>query len=221
MTTPDEKQPRQSSALDSIRKKRPNIKADMAKRSWRVMLLKRILPGVAVLLLIALTLAPSWHSGVDSGRIAYNMTKTKSSETSSIEGATYRGRDQHGQPYVITAANVIQRTGGAALLTGPQGSITLKSGTWLMLKSDAGKYYQKTEDLDLSGNVMLYRNDGTIMTTSKANINLRTKSAEGNAPVRVTGPFGVLDAQNGFTLTDHGDQIMFNGPAKLVLDQVQ
>lgn len=90
-----------------------------------------------------------------------------------------------------------------------------------MLKSATGAYHSKADRLDLSGDVTLYRNDGTIMTTSHVSINLHESSAMGTAPVQVSGPFGVLEAQNGFTLADHGDQIMFHGPAKLVLNQAQ
>ena len=185
------------------------------------MLLKRVLPGIALLLLVALAVAPSWQSGSDKDRVTYHLSKAQNNETSSMEGATYRGRDQHGQPYVVTAASVVQHSGGAAQLISPQGSITLKSGAWLMLKSATGEYQSKTDQLDLNGDVTLYRNDGTIMTTSRASINLHTSSATGTAPVQVSGPFGVLDAQNGFTLADHGDQIMFHGPAELVLNQAQ
>lgn len=217
----DTQKKRQGSALDSIRRQRPNIKDDLAKRSWRVTLLKRVLPGVALLLLVALAVAPSWHSGSDTDRVTYHVSATQNNETSSMNGATYRGRDQHGQPYVVTAANVVQHSGGSAQLTSPQGSITLKSGAWLMLKSETGAYQSNTDHLDLNGDVTLYRNDGTIMTTSRASIDLHESSATGSAPVQVSGPFGVLTAQNGFTLADHGDQVMFHGPATLVLNQAQ
>lgn len=220
-STPETKQRRESSVLDSIRKKKPDIKADLAKRSWRVTLLKWIFPAVALLLLIVLALAPEWHSGIESGRVTYHLSKSPDNETSSIENATYNGRDEQGQPYMVTASNIVQHSEGASLLTMPQGSIVLKSGAWLTLKSAAGRFDQKEDILDLTGNVMLYRNDGTIMTTSQATMNLHTSSAASKMPVQVSGPFGVLEAQNGFTLLNHGDQIMFYGPVKMVLDQTQ
>lgn len=218
---PENKQRRQSSALDSIRKKNPDIKADLAKRSWRVTLLKRVFPGVAILLLIVLVLAPEWHSGIEAGRVTYHLSKSSNNETSSIEDATYNGRDEQGQPYMVTASNIVQHSEGTSLLTAPQGSVILKSGAWLMLKSATGRFDQKDNSLDLKGNVMLYRNDGTIMTTSQATINMHTSSATSKMPVQVSGPFGALEAQNGFTLANRGDQIMFNGPVKMVLDQAQ
>lgn len=216
---PEKQQNSRQSVLDSVRQQRLSIKDDLARRSWRVTLLKWILPGLAVLLLVVLAVAPSWRSGADSNRVTYHLSTTKNNETSSIQDATYHGRDLQGQPYVVTASSIVQQSAGTALLTSPQGSITLKSGAWLMLKSASGEYHQKNDTLDLTGNVTLYRNDGTLMTTDHALIDLRAGSAMSTVPVQVSGPFGTLEAQKGFTLADHGDQIMFHGPAKLVLNQ--
>lgn len=218
---PDEKQSQKRFVLDSIRQQKSSARAELAKRSWYVTLLKRVLPGIAILLLVVLAVAPSWHFGSDAKRVTYHLSKTGGNETSSMKGATYHGRDQQGQPYVVTASQVVQKSGGAALLTSPEGSVTLKSGAWLMLKSQTGTYYQKADLLDLSGDVTLYRNDGLIMTTSQTKIDLHTNAAMSTTPVQVSGLFGVLQAQNGFSLVDHGDQIIFHGPVKMVLNQVQ
>ena len=212
---PDHRQ----SALDVIRQQRPQARLDLSRRSGRVDLLKLIFPGIAVLLLVVLAFAPSWRSGPDANRVTYHLSKIQNDATSSMEDATYHGIDQQGQPYVITATSVVQKAAGTMTLASPQASMALKSGLWMMLKSDSGAYLQKADDLNLANNVTLYRNDGTVMTTSQASINLRASSAMGTAPVQVSGPFGVLKAQNGFTLADHGDQIMFHGPATLTLNQ--
>lgn len=217
---PGEKHESQQSALDSIRRQRPPLRAELAKRSWHVTFLKRILPGLAVLLLVALAVAPSWRSG-DGNRITYHLSKDRHNEESRVEGAAYHGRDDQGQPYVATAASAVQQNDGNISLTLPQGSLILKSGSWLSIKADTGLYYQKLNKLDLDGHLMLYRNDGTIMVTSHAKIDLHTNNASGSDPVQISGPFGTLEAQNGFSLTDHGNQMMFYGPAKLVLNQAQ
>lgn len=216
----DKKNGDQPSALDSIRRQRPPLSAELAKRSWHVAFLKRALPGLAVLLLVILAIAPSWLSGHED-RITYHLAKDKHNEQSRIEGAAYHGRDDQGQPYTATAAAAVQQDDGNISLTLPQGSLILKAGSWLSLAADTGLYFQKLNKLDLSGHVTLYRNDGTIMTTSHAKIDLHTNNAKGSDPTRVSGPFGTLEAENGFSLTDHGNQMMFYGPAKLVLNQAQ
>jgi lipopolysaccharide export system protein LptC len=88
-----------------------------------------------------------------------------------------------------------------------------------MLKSDTGMFDQKQQVLGLKGNVTLYRNDGTTMTGPEARIDLKKGSATSTSPVQAAGPFGTLDASGGFTITDRGADVVFNGPATLVLTQ--
>ena len=54
------------------------------------------------------------------------------------------------------------------------------------------------------------------MHTAEMSIRMKEGSAKGTVPVQAQGPFGQLDAQ-GFDLTDKGDNVFFNGPAKLIL----
>lgn len=212
--------PRQS-VLDEIRRQRQEAPANLARRSLRVMLLKRVLPAAALLLLVALALAPSWQAGPEANRVTYHISQNGGSQASRMQGATYHGRDQQGQPYTVTAESAVQQGDDNVALTAPQGDITLKSGAWLMLKSATGAYHQKGDKLDLAGDVTLYRNDGTVVSTARSTIDLRAGNASSTDPVQVTGPFGTLDAQNGFTLTGRGSAITFHGPATLTLTQAQ
>ena len=79
---------------------------------------------------------------------------------------------------------------------------------------------QQDNALDLSGDVMLYRDDGTTLYTESAAIDLKQGAAAGSEPVHAEGPFGRLDAK-GFALTDKGEEIQFAGPAQLLLNGSQ
>ena len=59
----------------------------------------------------------------------------------------------------------------------PKADITLGDGTWLMVQSKRGVYLQQTNQLDLSRDVTLYRDDGTTVTTASASIDLKTGAA--------------------------------------------
>ena len=131
------------------------------------------------------------------------------------------GVDQQGQPFTVTAGNAVEQGPDDVALTQPVGDITLKSGAWLELTSDTGMFNQKSQILHLHGNVTLYRNDGTTVTTTKAAINLQSGSAQGTAPTDVQGPFGTLHADHGFVLANRGAEITFNGPATLTLTQIK
>ena len=131
--------------------------------------------------------------------------------------ARYHGIDEKGRPYTLTAATAQQDGPERVNLTIPKGDITLEDGTWLMLQAKQGVFMQHINQLDLSHDVTLYRDDGTTLVTASASIDLKNGAAAGAEPVHAEGPFGTLDAQ-GFTLVDKGANIQFAGPAHLVLN---
>jgi lipopolysaccharide export system protein LptC len=210
------------SVLDTIQRHSPEELKALTRRRPYVVLLKRLLPVAGAVLLVALALAPSWKSGPDSNRVAYHVqVGSGTAPASRLLGASYHGTDQQGQPFTITADTAEEKDSDHVVLVAPVGDITLKSGAWLMLKSANGMYHQKSDTLNLTGNVTLYRNDGTTMTTSAADIDLHAGNASSTSPVQVQGPFGTLNAANGFTLTGRGTQVTFNGPAQLTLIQAR
>ena len=89
-----------------------------------------------------------------------------------------------------------------------------------MLQGDTGVYMQHSSLLDLSGNVTLYREDGTTVTTDTATVDLKAGAAANNSRVHAEGPFGTLDAQ-AFAITDNGNVMQFTGPARLVMNGQQ
>jgi lipopolysaccharide export system protein LptC len=206
--------------LDGLRRHSPEAVASISRHSLTVVTLKKILPVAAVILLVALAVAPSLRFGPDSNRVTYHIQKTASSNTASrMQDAKYHGIDEHGQPFTLTANAATDQGSDNVTLEQPEGDITLNSGAWLVLKSDAGLFHQKSQTLGLNGNVTLYRNDGTTLNVAKADIDLRQSSASSAAPVTVQGPFGTLNALNGFSITGHGTDILFKGPVTLVLAQ--
>ncbi len=204
--------------LDGLRQHRNEVmRAGIARRSQAVIWLKRLLPAAAVLLLVVLAIAPNLRIGPATDRVVYRPQGNAGGGQSSMQNAQYRGVDQHGQPFTLTADEASERGADDVLLANPEGDITLKSGVWLMLKSDSGLFNQKSQMLALSGNVTLYRNDGTVMTAPKAAINLHDGTAKTSDPVTAQGPFGTLNAAGGFDLTGRGTDVVFNGPVSLTL----
>jgi lipopolysaccharide export system protein LptC len=205
--------------LDTLRRRNPDMIAMMARRNRLVTVSKTLLPVIAVGILIALVLAPTLHEGPGADRVTYKMQSNVPVAASTMQGAQYRGVDQQGQPFTLTADTANQRGLNDIALAQPQGDITLTSGAWLMLKSDAGLFDQKLQTLGLRGNVVLYRNDGTTMTSPDAKIDLKQGSATTTSPVDAAGPFGTLHADKGFLITNRGQDITFKGPVQLVLNQ--
>ncbi len=205
--------------LDGLRRHRQETVASIARRSRRVSLFKKLLPAAAVLLLVALAIAPGLRNGPNASRVTYHVSAVQGqAAASSMQGAQYHGIDQHGQPFTLTASAANEKGGDDVALTEPQGDLTQSTGAWLLLKSASGLFHQQSQTLNLQGNVTLYRNDGTMMTAPAADIDLKAGSAVSAAPVQAQGPFGSLRASHGFKLSDHGADILFNGPVTLLLN---
>jgi lipopolysaccharide export system protein LptC len=203
-------------AATAARIRQPPSPGGLARRRFVITLTKWLLPAAALLLLATIALWPQLARMRESARIAFQRVTTE------VGGATltdvrYRGVDEQGRPYTLTAATAQQDGPDRINLTTPKGDITLGNGPWLMVQSKLGVYLQHSGQLDLSREVTLYRDDGTTLVTASASIDMKNGAAASSEPTHAEGPFGVLDAQ-GFTLTDKGTAIQFAGPAHLVLN---
>ena len=198
-------------------RKMPSASA-LSRRRFLVTCVKRLLPLGALLLLSLVILWPEF-SRHNPARISYRVATgtMDAADQGSMTRAHYEGIDQSGSPYTMTADQAVQTDADTVMLTKPAGDMTLKSGSWLMVQSLNGVYHAHAQHLDLSNHVVLYRDDGTTVRTSKAHVDLKAGTASGHEVFNADGPFGTLDA-HGFTITDRGARLHFSGPAKLVLD---
>jgi lipopolysaccharide export system protein LptC len=187
----------------------------LSRRRFLVSCVKRLLPLGALMLLSLVILWPE-VSRHNPARVSYRIAtgSMDAADQGSMTKAHYEGIDQTGRPYTMTADQAVQTDVDTVMLSKPAGDMTMASGSWLMVQSLDGIYHAKVQHLDLSDHVVLYRDDGTTVRTSKAQVDLK---ASGHEVVDADGPFGTLDA-HGFTITDRGTRLHFTGPAKLVLD---
>ncbi len=203
-----------AAAASRIRK--PPNPGGLARRRLLINLTKFLLPAGALLLMASIALWPEIGRMRDATRIAYQRMSSEVGGAT-VTDARYRSVDERGRPYTLTAATAQQISPDRVNLTTLKADISLTNGTWLMVQSKQGVFLQHTSQLDLSDDVILYRDDGTTLTTASASIDLKEGAAASADPTHAEGPFGTLDAQ-GFTVTDKGAAIQFTGPAHLVLN---
>jgi len=190
----------------------------LARRRWFINTSKFLLPAAAALLLASVALWPEFNRATDKARIVLNGLRAVV-DGARVTNAHYNGVDERGRPFTVTAATATQRDAEQVDLTVPNADMTLENGTWINVKSKLGVFMRKAQQLDLSEDVVLYRDDGTTMTTSSATVEMKAGAASGAAPTHVEGPFGTLDAA-GFTTTDKGAAIQFWGPVSVTLNGV-
>jgi lipopolysaccharide export system protein LptC len=178
--------------------------------------MKRALPVVALALLCSIALWPEINRDTARARLTFQRAGLEV-QSGQVVDAHYNGADERGRPYTMTAATARQSGPERIDLVEPKADIQLESGSWLMVQAHKGVFIQHSNQLDLSDDVTLYRDDGTTLRTESAAIDLRQGAAAGADMVHVEGPFGTMDAQ-GFTLTDRGTNIRFTGPGRLILN---
>jgi len=198
------------------RRKVPSTRV-IARRRLVVISTKWLLPILAVALLSLIALWPELARIADQGRASLRQA-FGAVASGTVVAPHYRGLDARGRPYMLTADTATQVGPERINLVAPQGDATLEGGRWMMVQSREGVFLQHRDQLDLSGDVQLYRDDGVTMRTQSAAVDLKEGAAASSERTHAEGPFGQLDAQ-GFTMLDKGGAIQFQGPARLILNQ--
>jgi len=80
-----------------------------------------------------------------------------------------------------------------------------------------GRYHQKSQILDLEGDINVFHDAGYQFQTEKAEVDLANDTVTGEEPVTGHGPGGTIDA-TGFMILDRGGTLVFTGPSKLHLN---
>jgi lipopolysaccharide export system protein LptC len=193
-------------------------KAPKPRRGRLVRIAKYLLPVIALALLSSIALWPEISRTIERSRVTWHRLTSIDPSSGTMRRPRYRGYDGQNQPYTVVA-DTADRVGPERFnLRMPRGDLTLHNGTWLQVRSKRGAYFQHTDLLDLFQDVMLYRQDGTILNSASATVDMHGGAVTSNDATHAEGPFGTLDAE-GFTLLDKGNIVQFHGPAKLVLNE--
>jgi len=195
----------------------PRPPRHLERRGAAVRFAKYALGLVALALLSSIALWPEITRTIDRGRVTWRRLTMIETTGGQMRLPRYRGFDEQNQPYMVSGQSAVQVGPDRYNLTEPRGDLTTHSGTWVQVQSHSGVYAQHENQLDLSHDVQLYKQDGTIMATAAATMDMKLGVATSNAYTHAEGPFGTLDAE-GFTLVDKGSIVQFHGPAKLVLN---
>lgn len=201
------------------RYRRPPSPWGLTRRRWLIMATKVLLPAGSLVLLASIALWPEFERATDKARIVmHDLGGTV--DGARVRNARYNGVDEHGRPFTVTAETATQTLEDRVDLTAPNADMTLENKSWLDIKAKHGVFTRKLEQLDLSDDVVLYRDDGTTMTTASATVDVKAGVATGSDATHVEGPFGTLDAA-GFTTTDKGAVVRFWGPAHALLNGME
>lgn len=180
-----------------------------------ILLMKFALPFSALVLVAMIALWPQ----LDDPRFAPagSFLEPEAGQTT-VVSPRYVGVDNDDQPYAVMARRAVSPAEGSGQINmqDPEAEITLRSGRFITLRSDAAVYFDAADELQLDENVRLTRDDGYTFVTSTARAMLSDGWIEGHQPVQGMGPGGTIEAE-GFRIEDDGDTVIFTGRSKLVL----
>tara|TARA_B100000678_G_scaffold269796_2_gene257252 strand:+ start:1181 stop:1849 length:669 start_codon:yes stop_codon:yes gene_type:complete len=114
-----------------------------------------------------------------------------------IDNATYRGSDNEGRPFSLSAQEAVQRSSaeGIVRLDEVIARILLRDGP-AQISAEGGAYTIDEESLDVRGPVMLRATDGYSLTARGVSVNLREQLLVGDDGVSGAVPAGTFSADS-------------------------
>lgn len=190
----------------------------MARRRFLLRWTKRLLPLAATLLLAAIALWPEIDRMEERGRVSFRRVMQAAPDAVRVVQPRYQGVDEVNRPYTVTALLASQAGSPDVFdLDHPRADIVLSGGAWVMVESRSGRYDRANNHLDLWGEVTIWHDNGTLLVTEEAAVEVAAGTASGDRPVAAQGPFGTLTS-DGFRLTERGQVVVFTGNAHAVLE---
>lgn len=178
---------------------RQRLRAGDALRYSRfVAVMRRLLPIGAVALVasvIAYSLLPRHQDRYvamqQSGNVARDLTMTKMSFT---------GTDEKGNPYKVTAAEVIQspdwKNDHRAELRDIDADMQFEGQSWISASAKRGFFNADAGTLRLEGGISVFTDNGYELHTQTADANVKTNVLEGDDKIRGHGPLGQFSADS-------------------------
>lgn len=179
---------------DIIRDRRQHFAAPGGFHDRLVGFLAKALPagiGVVAAVMILVPLSPR-------GEISFLLDRNKVAVTSErihVDKAMYRGQDNLGRPFELTAGSAIQPSPLVPVLQMKDlvASMELKDGP-AALRAPGGSYDFETGKVSVPGPVNFTAADGYSMLTQNVDIDLKTRQLMGSGGVSGTVPAGTFTA---------------------------
>lgn len=147
--------------------------------------------GVLVAFMVITPLSPR-------GEVSFLLDRNKVAvinERLRVDNAMYRGLDDQGRPFSLTAGEAVQRSGseGIVRMDDLVARILLSDGP-ARLSAPAGQYDLNRESVAVDGPVQLVANDGYRMEVSGVTVDLKGQTMAGAGGVSGSFPGGTFSA---------------------------
>ena len=186
----------ETSEAKALRSQRQHFAAPGGRHDKLVAFLARSLPmgvGIVAALMIITPLSPR-------GEVSFLLDRNEVSvidERLSVDNAMYRGRDDLGRPFSITAGDAVQRSSAEGLVRMNDliAQLLLPDGP-ARLSADGGTYDLNTEVVDVDGPIEMVAVDGYRMIANGVSLNLEKREMVGDEGVEGEIPAGAFRARS-------------------------
>ena len=211
----------ETSEAKELRSQRQHFAAPGGSHDKLVAFLAKALPigvGVLAAVMVITPLSPR-------GEVSFLLDRNKVAiinERLSVDNAMYRGRDDKGRPFSISAGEAVQRSSAEGLVRMDDlvAQLLLPDGP-ARLTAPGGVYDIDQEVVSINGAVQLNAADGYTMTARGVSVNLQQRTMVGDDGVEGEVPAGSFSARSiradlsERTLTLEGDARLSMIPGQL------
>lgn len=179
-----------------IRNRRRHFAAPGGSHDRLVSFLAKALPagiGLVAAVMILIPLSPR-------GEISFLLDRNKvavTGERIKVKDAAYRGQDDHGRDFVVTAGTAVQQSATIPVveMLNLAAKMALSDGP-AEIRAPRGAYNYDDEKIQISGPVQFAAPDGYRMSTSNVAVDVKEKVAIGSGGVQGTVPTGTFSASS-------------------------
>jgi lipopolysaccharide export system protein LptC len=180
---------------DDLRSRRRLFAAPGGSHDRLVRNLLRVLPagvGVVAALMILAPFSPR-------GDISFLLDRNKVAVTSErlrVDNAMYRGQDDEGRPFTLTAGQAVQQSAQVPQvdMTDLVGKIALADGP-AEIAARTGRYFISEDKVEVSGPLLFEAADGYRLRASNVTVDLDTRTVVGSGGISGAIPAGTFSAQ--------------------------
>ncbi|MGN6819412.1 MAG: LPS export ABC transporter periplasmic protein LptC [Sphingomonas sp.] len=161
-----------------------------------IAILRIVLPsavGVVAALMVFLPLTAGGDVSFVLDRNKVEVTK----ERLRVQTATYRGQDNKGQPFTLTAQSAVQKSAAEPIVDIDKvlAEIELADGPG-KLNAPSGRFNLNNQQLDVNGPITFTGPKGYSLNSTGATVDLRQKTMQGTGGVSGTLPQGRFTADS-------------------------
>ena len=207
-----------SQSADLVRDARKGWAVAGSAHDRLIRLLQILLPAAVGALTAILVFAPFG----ERGEISFLLSKDKidiAGQRLRVERANYRGADNNGQPFVLSAVDAIQRSAADPIvrMRGLTAAIVLSDGP-ATLRAAEGDYDPASDQIGMAGPVQFDAADGYRLATADVRFDLKRRFLSSVQPVAGDLPIGRFAADR-LSADLQARVIQLNGNAHLHINQ--